>query len=84
MSVNQLLSTVVLVAFIVTLVLAVGSYLAYKSRERRRPRGAGAGDGDAPVFFERVFPAGRREPTESAERASAGVAPGAGDGSATR
>ena len=63
MSINQLLSTVILVAFIVTLVLAVGSYLAYKSRERRRPRGAGAGDGDTPVFFERVYPTGRADAT---------------------
>ena len=32
-----LLSTVVLVSFIVTIVLAVGSYLAFKGREVRRP-----------------------------------------------
>ena len=57
MSMNQLLSTVILVSFIVTIVLAAGSYLAYKLRERRRP----ASDreaGDGPVFFERVYPTG--------------------------
>lgn len=64
MTMNQLLSTVILVAFIVTLVLAVGSYMAYKARERRRPRGANANAGDAPVFFERVFPTGRAEPSQ--------------------
>lgn len=73
MTMNQLLSTVILVAFIVTLVLAVGSYMAYKARERRRPRGATPGAGDAPVFFERVFPTGRAEPAkESASDARTG------------
>ena len=58
MSINALLSTVILVSFIVTLVLAVGSYMAYKLRERRRPRSQ-RGDGtDGPIFFERVYPAG--------------------------
>ena len=60
MSINQLLSTVILVAFIVTLVLAVGSYMAYKARETRRPRSARNDDG-APVFFERVYPTGRAD-----------------------
>ena len=61
MSINQLLSTVILVAFIVTLVLAVGSYMAYKARESRRPRGARAGGDGAPIFFERVYPTGHAE-----------------------
>lgn len=72
MSMNQLLSTVILVAFIVTLVLAVGSYMAYKARESRRPRGARADGDGAPVFFERVYPTGRAE---------AGTAAPAGHGS---
>lgn len=57
MEANTLLSTVILVAFIVTVVLAIGSYLAYKYREQRRPR-AGRADGvpGEPVFFERFFP----------------------------
>jgi hypothetical protein len=38
MSINLLLSTIVLVSFLVTIVMAVGSYVAYKLREARRPR----------------------------------------------
>jgi hypothetical protein len=72
MSINQLLSTVILVAFIVTLVLAVGSYMAYKARESRRPKGARAGADGAPVFFERVYPTGRSESaTAAADEAGA-------------
>jgi Tfp pilus assembly protein PilE len=56
MSANALLSTVILVSFIVTIVLAVGSYMAYKYRERRQPKAAKASAGDEPVFFERFFP----------------------------
>ena len=57
MSINALLSTVILVSFIVTLVLAVGSYMAYKVRERgRSPAGRTLAAGE-PVFFERVYPA---------------------------
>ena len=56
MSANALLSTVILVSFIVTIVLAVGSYMAYKYRERRTPKSSKAQAGDEPVFFERFFP----------------------------
>ena len=56
MSVNALLSTVVLVSFIVTVVLAVGSYMAYKMRERGRAPANGANVDGEPVFFERVYP----------------------------
>lgn len=56
MSVNVLLSTIILISFIVTLILAVGSYMAYKVRDRRRPSAVSPGDGDGPVFFERFFP----------------------------
>jgi len=38
MSLNLLLSTIVLVSFLVTIVMAVGSYVAYKLREARRPQ----------------------------------------------
>ena len=56
MSVNALLSTVILVSFVVTVVLAIGSYFAYKMRERGRAP-ANRGDvGGEPVFFERVYP----------------------------
>jgi hypothetical protein len=64
MSVNVLLSTIILISFIVTLILAVGSYMAYKVRDRRRPMAAPSGDGDGPVFFERFFPS-RSTATES-------------------
>ena len=56
MSVNALLSTVVLVSFIVTVVLAVGSYMAYKMRERGRAPSNRIGAEGEPVFFERVYP----------------------------
>ena len=58
MSVNTLLSTVILVSFIVTIVLAIGSYMAYKLRERQRPTLARAETAGEPVFFERFFPQG--------------------------
>ncbi|MDQ3949639.1 MAG: hypothetical protein M3282_04770 [Gemmatimonadota bacterium] len=53
MDLGTLLSTILLVSFIVTIILAVGSYMAYKFRERRRPREA-ARDGETPVYFQRV------------------------------
>ena len=55
MSANALLSTIILVAFIVTVVLAIGSYAAYKVREHRRPRPAAPASGPEPVFFERIY-----------------------------
>jgi heme/copper-type cytochrome/quinol oxidase subunit 2 len=56
MGLNTLLSTIILVAFIVTIVLAVGSYVAYKVRERRRPSASSGAASDEPVFFERFYP----------------------------
>ncbi len=53
MDLGTLLSTILLVSFIVTIILAVGSYMAYKFRERRRPREV-ARAGQEPVYFERV------------------------------
>jgi hypothetical protein len=55
MDINMLLSTVVLVSFIVTIVLAVGSYLAFKGREKRRPEPELKRRGGEPVFFERIY-----------------------------
>jgi hypothetical protein len=55
MDINMLLSTVVLVSFIVTIVLAVGSYLAFKGREVRRPAPDLASRSGEPVFFERIY-----------------------------
>ena len=34
---DTLLSTIILVSFLVTIVMAIGSYAAYKLRESRRP-----------------------------------------------
>ena len=53
MDLGTLLSTILLVSFIVTIILAVGSYMAYKFRERRRPRELVRADA-GPVYFERV------------------------------
>jgi len=54
MSVNILLSTIILVSFLVTIVMAVGSYVAYKLREARRPQlELPAADGESP-YFERI------------------------------
>ena len=55
MDLNTLLSTVVLVSFIVTIVLAVGSYLAFKGREVRRPAPDLPDRSGEPVFFERIY-----------------------------
>ncbi len=54
-SLNEFLTTVVLVSFVVTVVLAVCSYGAYKLRERRRGPAAGAPE-SGPVFFTRYVP----------------------------
>jgi hypothetical protein len=54
MSINLLLSTIILVSFLVTIVMAVGSYVAYKLREARRPRVEVAGPKGESAFFERV------------------------------
>ena len=73
MNVNALLSTVILVSFIVTVVLAVGSYMAYKLRERNRgPRSRVEVEGE-PVFFERVYPGVTRPAPESAPDSRGGV-----------
>lgn len=55
MSANALLSTIILVAFVVTVVLAIGSYAAYKVREHRRPRPTALASGPEPIFFERIY-----------------------------
>jgi hypothetical protein len=56
MSFPAFVATVIIVLFLVTIVMAIGSYGAYKLRERRRPAGppsAGARDGDG-RYFERM------------------------------
>jgi hypothetical protein len=70
MNLDTLLSTVILVTFIVTIILAVGSYAAYKLRERRRPGAIPADAADAPIFFKRFV-----LPDESARRSDADARP---------
>ena len=54
MTIDTLLSTIILVGFLVTIIMAIGSYVAYKLRESRRPRLEDtAADGESP-FFERI------------------------------
>lgn len=54
MSINILLSTIILVSFLVTIIMAVASYVAYKLREARRPRmEVPVGEGESP-YFERI------------------------------
>lgn len=59
MSFAAFVATIIIVLFLVTIVMAVGSYGAYKLRERRRPEGSGVGAGGvgASRYFERIDPA---------------------------
>jgi hypothetical protein len=54
MSFTSLLSTVVLVSFLVTIIMAIGSYAAYKLRENRRPVIEPVDADGESIFFERV------------------------------
>ena len=54
MHIDTLLSTIILVSFLVTVVMAIGSYAAYKLREARRPWSAPASTSDASPYFERI------------------------------
>jgi hypothetical protein len=56
MQLDSLLSTIILVSFLVTILMAVGSYIAYKLRERRRPTMETLAAGEESAFFERVPP----------------------------
>jgi len=60
MSLNVLLSIVILVSFIVTVVLAIGSYTAYKLRERRLPKPQLVSE-DTAIYFERYLPPPKAE-----------------------
>lgn len=48
------IATVIIVLFLITIIMAVGSYGAYKLRERRRPDRAGGSTPVAAPWFERV------------------------------
>jgi hypothetical protein len=54
MTIETLFSTIILVAFLVTIFLAMGSYAAYKWRESRRPKHAAPTSGGEPMYFERI------------------------------
>lgn len=54
MKLDTLLSTIILVSFLVTILMAIGSYVAYKLRERRRPTLEELGPGEESQFFERI------------------------------
>ena len=54
MTIEKLFSTIILVAFLVTIFLAMGSYAAYKWRESRRPKLDAQASSDEPVYFERI------------------------------
>ena len=54
----NILATVIFVSIVVTLILAVASYFAYKVREARRPKSAAElrQEGKMKVFFEEYHP----------------------------
>ena len=54
MSVDTLLSTIILVAFLVTIIMAIGSYVAYKLRENRGPKHEDVAAGVESQYFERL------------------------------
>ena len=54
MDLRTFLATVIIVLFLVTIVMAIGSYGAYKLRERRRPVADRADSADDSPFFERI------------------------------
>lgn len=54
MNLDTFLATIIMVSFLVTIVMAVGSYAAYKLRERRRPARAPVGAGEESGYFARV------------------------------
>jgi heme/copper-type cytochrome/quinol oxidase subunit 2 len=54
MRIDTLLSTIILVSFLVTIVMAIGSYAAYKLRERRRPHAEPQPSDGGLLYFERI------------------------------
>ena len=54
----NILATVIFISIVVTLILAVASYFAYKVREARRPKTAAElrQEGQVKVFFNRYQP----------------------------
>jgi hypothetical protein len=54
MRIDALLSTIILVSFLVTILMAIGSYAAYKLRESRRPRTEHPLSHGESIYFERL------------------------------
>lgn len=54
MNLDTFLATIIIVSFLITIVMAVGSYGAYKLRERRRPMADTMTAGSQGPFFVRV------------------------------
>jgi hypothetical protein len=52
---DTLLSTIILVSFLVTIIMAIGSYAAYKLRESRRPGLDESPATDESPFYERIL-----------------------------
>lgn len=75
----NILATVIFVSIVVTLILAVASYFAYKVREARRPRSAAElrETGEAPAFFSEYRP-DAATPAATAPATSAPVVPVSG------
>ncbi|MGH9889319.1 MAG: hypothetical protein ACREBE_27540 [bacterium] len=48
------MSTIILVSFLVTIIMAIGSYAAYKLREARRPSAVPLPANEASPYFERI------------------------------
>ena len=74
MTVGTILALVILISFLVTLILAIGSYVAYKLREARRPRPIFQAESEY-LFFDRyIHTSAAQEARERrlAEREAAG------------
>jgi hypothetical protein len=67
MKLDALLSTIILVTFLVTILMAIASYAAYKLRESRRPRVKAEPASGESVFFERIL----ADPPQSRDRGGA-------------
>ena len=61
----NILATLIFVSIVVTLILAVASYFAYKVREARRPKTAAElrQEGQSKVFFTEYKPQEQQAPT---------------------
>ena len=54
MTVDALLATIILVGFLVTIIMAIGSYFVYKLRESRRPHLEEETAPGESLFFQRI------------------------------